>query len=398
MGEGTNMMEQKILSIKLSAAYINIYGVLACFYPFLTYYFQQQKLSYTEMGIAFAIVSLTSVIAQPLWGFIADKYSNNRTILLITLLFSSGAVYSLVWASGFYFVIGSIILVMIFQSPLVPVADAYCYSLIKQYGGLQYGRVRLMGSCGYGMIALLLGWVVKYLGINSCYFLYSIGSFCGMFFILSIDFKDKLVRKNVEFQDVTNLLQNKKVLLLLLAIIFTNIAIGSNGSYIAILIEQTGGDVAQLGVVWFIVAMSELPAFFFGAKLVRKYGELNLYILGMLFFVLRYILDSLCTWYVPVLAIQLMQGVTYTFFLIASLEYLNRITPSKLKTVAMTLHAAAIAIGGVIGNLGGGMLLEHISIFMFYKVLALTCVIGMGSLVVLKKMEMPEKTVSVPGL
>jgi PPP family 3-phenylpropionic acid transporter len=391
------MMEQKILSIKLSAAYINIYGVLACFYPFLTYYFQQRRLSYTEMGIAFALVSLTSVIAQPLWGFIADRYSNKRTILLTTLFFSSLTVYSLVWASGFYFVIGSIILVMIFQSPLVPVADAYCYALIKQSGGFQYGRIRLMGSLGYGIIALLLGWVVKSFGINSCYFLYSIGSVCGMFFILSIDFKDKIVRKNIEFQDVTNLLQNKKVLLLLLAIIFTNIAIGSNGSYIAILIEQTGGDVAQLGVLWFIVAISELPAFFFGAKLLRKYGELNLYILGLLLFVLRYILDSLCTWYVPVLAIQLMQGVTYTFFLIASLEYLNRITPGKLKTVAMTLHAAAIAIGGVIGNLGGGMLLEQVSIFMFYKVLALTCMLGTGSLVALKKIEMPERKVSVSG-
>ncbi|MBP1764318.1 MAG: transporter [Firmicutes bacterium] len=381
-------MEQRSLSLKLSAVYIDIYGVLACFYPFLTVYFQQRGLSFTEMGIAFALVSLTSVIAQPVWGFVADKYSNKRTILLITLFFSALVVYSLVLASDFYFVIGSIVLVMAFQSPVVPVADAYCYALIKQYSWLQYGRIRMMGSLGYAVIVLLLGWIVKYFGINSVYFAYSIISLCGMFLVLGIDFKDKVTRQTVKLQDVANLLRNKKVLLLLLAIVFTNIAIGSNSSYISILIEQTGGDVAQIGIVWFIVAISELPVLFVGAKLLRNYGELNLYLVGLSLYVVRYLLDSFCTWYVSVAAIQLMQGITYTFFLVASLEYLNRIAPGKIKTVAMTLHAASIAIGGVIGNLGGGILLEYVNIFVFYKVVAVVCLLGMGFLVGLKKIDM----------
>ena len=61
------------------------------------------------------------------------------------------------------------------------------------------------------------------------------------------------------------------------------------------------------------------------------------------------------------------------------------------------MHAAAIAVGGVIGNLGGGMLLEHVNIFSFYKVLAVICVIGMGFLIVLKNIEMQSKEVSVSG-
>jgi len=387
-------MEQRRLSLKLSAVYIDIYGVLACFYPFLAYYFQQRGLSFTEMGIAFALVSFTSAVAQPVWGYIADKYSNKRTILLITLLGSSMAIYSLVAASGFYFIIGSIVAVMIFLSPLVPVADAYSYALITRYGCLQYGRIRMMGSLGYALMVLLLGWLIKYFGIHSSYYVYSFSCLCGMFLVFSIKFKDSGGREPVQLRDVVALLGNTKVLLLLLAIVITNIGIGGNASYIAILIGKTGGDVAQLGILWFIVAISELPVFFAGARLLQKYGELNLYILGLALFVVRYALDSLCTWYVSVSAIQLMQGVTYTFFLVASLEYLNRIAPGKLKTVAMTLHAGAIAIGGVIGNLGGGILLEYVDIFVFYKVLAAVAVLGIGVLAGLKKLDGQSREVS----
>lgn len=384
-------MEQRKLSLKLSAFFFDIYGVLACFYPFLTYYFQQRGLSYSEMGISFALVSLTSAVAQPAWGYIADKYSNKRTVLMITLLLCSLSVYSLVLASGFGVIVGSIILVMIFLSPLVPVSDAYCFALNRQYGGFEYGRFRLMGSLGYAIVALLVGFMVKYWGINSAYFLYSIMSLAGMFVILSIDFKDKNTNIHIDFKDVTNLLGNRKVWLLLLAIVFTNISSGGNSNYIAILIEKTGGDVAQLGVLWFIVAISELPSLYFGVRLLQKLGELNLFILGLALYVLRYLLDSFCTWYVAVSAIQLLQSVTYIFFLIASLEYLNRIAPGKLKTVAMTLHAAAVATGGVIGNFGGGILLEYVSIFTFYQVLALMCLIGMGFLIVLKKIDIQAK-------
>ncbi|MCE5286460.1 MAG: MFS transporter [Pelosinus sp.] len=383
-------MKQRLLSLKLSGAYIAIYGILACFYPFLTYYFQTRGLSYTEMGIGFALVSLTSVAMQPLWGIIADKYSNKRTVLLLTMFLCSLAVYSLVFASGFYLVMGSIFLVIVFQSALTPVADAYCYALIKAYRGLQYGKIRLMGSLGYALVALFLGWTVKYFGINSSYVVYSLSCFLGIGFVLSISFRDTSMRRKVHAADIMQLL-NKKVILLLLAVVFTNISISSNSSYIAILIEKTGGEATELGMVWFLVAISELPAFYYGAKLLKKYGELNLFILGLLFFVLRYILLSFCTWYIPVLVIQLMQGVTYTFFLIASLEYLNRVAPAGVKTVAMTLHAASIAVGGIIGNLGGGVLLEYISIFMFYKVLACTCILGIGTLVVLKKVDIAPR-------
>lgn len=380
-------MEQRELSIKLSAIYIIIYGALACIYPFLIYYFQEKGLSYMEMGVAFAVISITGVIVQPIWGFITDKYSNKRMIIIITMVLSAVAVYLLIFAHAFYVIILSIIILLSFLSPVVPIVDAYSYEVIEHYKKLQYGKIRLMGSFGYAIVALFMGYTVKYYGINSSYFTYSVLMLFGALLLFSINYKGKGTHKNISFTAVVDLIKDKKFVLLMISVILTNIGNGSNTSYIPILIEKTGGDVAQLGMVWFVIAISELPAFYFGTRLLYKYGEINLYMIGVALFALRYFLDSLCDYYIPVLVIQLLQGVTYTFYLMTSLQYLNKITPTNMRTSAITMHAAGMGIGGVIGNIGGGILLEHISIFMLYEILALICILCLGILIVLKKTD-----------
>lgn len=53
-----------------------------------------------------------------------------------------------------------------------------------------------------------------------------------------------------------------------------------------------------------------------------------------------------------------------------TLEYLNKISPSKLKTTSMTFYTAACGIGGFIGSITGGILLEHVNVFMLYRLLS----------------------------
>ena len=385
-------MGGKVPAYKVNMVFFSVYGVLACLYPFMTYYFQMQGLTYAEMGVAFALVSLTSAIAQPIWGYLADKYSNKRTILLIALTGCVLSVYSLMVAGGFWLVIMSIILVMTFLSPLVPVTDAYCFALNRHYGGFEYGRFRLMGSLGFALVALLAGWAVRQWGMDIAWYLYSALSLYAMALVLSIDFTDANPGMAVRRTDMRRLFTNRKVLLLLGAVLLTHIAVGSNGSYIAILMEATGGDVAHIGLLWFIVAISELPFLFYGAHLLRFFGELNLFVIGLAGFVLRYLLNSLCTSYLAVVVIQLMQGFTAMFVLMAALEYLNRVAPGRLRTVAMTVHAAAVALGGMIGNLGGGVLLEYVTIFVLYQILAVVCVAALVLVYALKKIDKTKRS------
>jgi MFS family permease len=151
---------------------------------------------------------------------------------------------------------------------------------------------------------------------------------------------------------------------------------GANGSYLPILVEKTGGDVSQIGLMWFIVAIFELPVLYLGHRFLKKYGAVNLYIFSTITFAIRFFLDGYCTNFKYVLILQCLQSVTYTFFLISSLQYVNDVVPRRMRTSGITMYSAVgCGLGGFFGNMFGGLLLEKISIFSLYKMLALVCVL-----------------------
>lgn len=385
------MNQSNILSIKLKFLYVFEFAAMACFYPFLTYYFQNKGFSYTQIGIAMAVYSITGVITQPIWGVITDKYLNKRTSILITMVFSSLIVYLFIFVNGFYSILISMILLLMFQSSVNPLSDAYSYEIIDHNKDIQYGKVRLMGSFGYAVAALTIAQAVKYTSINSSFVLFSITMLLGAIIVWSINFKSKSHHSKVDFSAIKSLMKDNRFSIFIISVIIVNISFGINGSYITVLIQKTGGDVSKLGILWFVLAISELPTLFLGNKLLNKFGELNLLMIGLIFYVLRYFLDSLSTSYISVIMIQGMQSITYPLFLISSYQYMNKITPAKMKSSVMTFFAAACGIGNFIGNIGGGILLEHISVFLLFRIISFICVICLIIIVILKRINIPTE-------
>jgi len=167
-----------------------------------------------------------------------------------------------------------------------------------------------------------------------------------------------------------------------------SIALGANGSYISVLIEKTGGNVSNLGMLWFILAMSELPAFFFGGKLLKRYGELNIFIFAILIYMLRFFLNGISINYKLVMLIQLLQGISFPLYLMASLQYLNKIVPSKMRTSSITLYAAfGGGLGGFIGNIMAGKLLDKVSVFILFKVLSSIMILALLVVLMLSRMD-----------
>lgn len=381
-------MKTKTLLFKLNSIYLLIFGFMACFYPYFTVYLTNKGLSYSQVGMALAINSLVGVTFQPIWGYVTDKYLNKRQTLIITIAVSAVTILLFVFVKGWIPIMLTVILFMIFLSPINSVADSYCYNLIDKYKTIQYGKVRLMGSIGYAIIALLIGIVVKKTSINSIFYAYLILSIFSILVLISIDFKGKSSGYRLDFSDLLHIIKNKRFLIFLLSVMIINICLGANGNYISILIKKTGGDVSNLGLLWFVVAISELPAFFFGNKLLKKFGDINLYIVCLVLYTLRYFLDSISLTYNVVILIQIMQGITFPLFLIASMNYVNRIVPEKMRTSGITLYSAlGCGLGNFIGNMVGGFILQTFDVFLLFKLLSFNCLLSILVVIILKKVE-----------
>lgn len=371
-------MNDKSIKLKLNLVYLIFYGATGCLNPFLIIYLKFRGFDFVQIGIVLASMSIVGVISQPVFGYITDKYLNPRISLIISMIFSCISVFLLSLVSSFWPVFLTIISVSVFQNSVFPILDSFCFQLSNEYENIQYGRVRLRGSVGYAVCVLASGIIINYTSITVPYYIYCLLILFGIIAMNTIKHKVKAPGQAVNLKDVSSLFKERRFVIFILSVMILNATMGANGNYISELVKKTGGDTSNLGLLWFIIALSETPILFFSSKILSRFKDLKLYYVCIFFFAIRYFADAICTSYQAVIVIQVLQCVTFGLYIISGLHYINRIIEPRLNTSGMTIYAAVGGgLGGFIGNLGGGVILQSFDIFWLYKALAVVCLISL---------------------
>jgi len=377
----------KQLDRNLKIIYFSMFGSMACFFPFLAVYLQSKGLDLKQIGIMFALWSVTGVVANPIWGFFTDRYSYKKASIMITMGLSAFAIYALVFADSFFAIAVAIVLFFGVQAPINTITDAYTYEIISQNEELHFGKIRFMGSLGYALVSFSMGMVVKMLGINTNFIGYSIAVVIALLCVSRINYKGQTTGAILQVKDVGIQLRDRRFLYYILLIVFLSISFGANNAYMSILINHNGGDFFQLGLVGFVIAMSEFPSLQMGSRLLKRFGDINILLAGLFFYAVRYFLNSVGTTSEMLIAVQAMQSLTYPLFLISTYDFIARTTPQEMRTTALTINAAAMGVGSLIGNVGGGAVLEFVSLSGLYKMLAVICLVSCLFVFGLKRLD-----------
>lgn len=298
------------------------------------------------------------------------------------MLCCSITVFLFIPAGSFVAIAAAVGILIAFQCSITPISDSLSYDIIEQNPKLQFGKIRLVGSISFAIVALALGKAIQYIGINFSFIMYSIFMLGTFFILFGIKHKESSSMERPNLKDLVDVIKNLKFSIFLISVMLVNIMLGAHGSYITVLIEKTGGNVSSIGFVWFAQAISELPLFFIGNRLIKKYGELNIYNAAVLMYVVRMYLSSICSDYNAVISIQLMQSITYPIYLLSIMQYVNKEVPSKIKASGMTMMSAlGFGLGGFIGSIAGGSILQSFDVFVLYKAITAVCaaafVVGM---------------------
>lgn len=150
-------------------------------------------------------------------------------------------------------------------------------------------------------------------------------------------------------------------------LLLTTLLVSSSTSifytYFGIYLVQLGGTANLLGVSNAIAGLSELPVLFFGGWLMQRFGSRRLILLAITLYSIRfglYMLLPSAGWALP---IQLVHGLTYGAFLMASVSLAHKLVPVELAAAAQgLLTAMALGFGSIAGLLLGGALHDQIGI------------------------------------
>ncbi len=353
-------IEQRTVSIseeyKLPVFYFLMLGAFASWQSFFNVHLDAIGFTSMQIGAVNAIFISTSAIVVPFWGMLADKFGNNRVLLLL-----SGVCAVMVFLIGrtlvFQWMVVFVAVISVFHQPSGAVVDGMTMGFVRQNPRFTFGQFRLWSSAGYATLSLVTG----YLARNDTGVIFTVSAV--MFLLLSLFNLFTLPqipvtgRSLVTFSSFGIFFRNRRMLLFLLIIFFYGIASAPLLQFINLYYKDIGASAEFIGVVFFVQAIPEIPAFIVGSRLTRRIGAERIILLSMSVSLFRMVLYGLISDPQVAIFFSIFHCITIAFFLLGVVEWVQARTPDHLRTTGQALiWAFYFGAGVTFGNLSLGYL------------------------------------------
>ena len=334
---------------------IGYYGANAVYQGYISLYYTQLGFRSDQLGCISAATALAAIAAQPLWGTLGDR-TQKRTRLLALLCVAAGlALLPALLGRGFALQILTAALFYAFFCALLPLGDAILLEGLGEGGG--FGPYRLAGGLSFAAAGAVYGALsLPERGAVWCTSLLLIAA-AGAAYLLP-DSPGRQ-RGRVPF---AKLLQNKELLVLILFLLPVQSTMGYFYTFYAPHFKALpGGTDALLGVSYLISAASEVPYLLLCDRIYRRFGAKKPMCVAAGVMALRWLLLGSAQSAVQALLTQLLHGGGFIVLSVSMAKYVaDRVAPELRTSGQMLLNMVSFGAARVIGNLGGGLLAEHI--------------------------------------
>lgn len=327
---------------------------------FLNLYFRDIGLSGVEIGALKAASSVVMIFSQPIWGFICDFFKMRKGLLNLLLL-ASGALFLLVPLKPTFSTILLILLIYgFFKNPIVPVADSIVMIELKG-DGARYSQIRLWGAVGLTVSVVLMGYYFNYASLKYLFLVYAV--FTGLSLCVALLLPrevGKIESRQLQLRDFSRLVLCPGFYKFLIAILLMQTGAFMIDGFFGLYVKERIGNEITLGWALTLAGISEIVIYLYLGKLKSVFSARNLLIISAAVSALRWFLYAYSSTVVQIFLLQLLHGISFGFFYISAVTYINQTLPKEFATSGQTLlWADAFGIAAVLGSILGGILYDH---------------------------------------
>ena len=348
-----------------SIYYFLYYGAVAFLFPFLAVFYKAQGLSGSQIGLLAAISPLLSFFCAPLWNAAADATHRHKLAAVLSNLGALSIAFlfpNLATFGGMFLMIN---LYSFFNAPTGSLADSATMALLGDRKE-RYGRVRLWGTVGYGVIALIASQVIGRYGVKWAFWGYAIIMALGLGIILAMPFRQSH-SNNSFFKGMRQLFSHRAWMLFLVMVFIAGAGMATYNNYFVIYMQSLGASSALWGLALAIATASEIPAMFFSDRVLRRFGARGMLVIAMTTIGVRLLAYSLTTAPWVVLLIQLCHGLTFAAIYTAGVYYADQVAPPGMKATTQGMFSGTLmGFGSAAGGFLGGVLMDHFSPSLMY--------------------------------
>jgi PPP family 3-phenylpropionic acid transporter len=378
------------------AFYVLMFAGVAFLAPFLVLYYQSLGFSGAEIGLLTGITPLITLVCAPLWTNLADATRRHRLLMSLAILGGTLAVVMFPLFETFAPILVMAILYNACFSPISAFADSATLHMLADKKEL-YGRMRLGGTLGFGAVVTFAGALVQNYSLRFAFW----GG--AVFMLLALLISQRLIHSPARASEAARgslraLFTNRRWGLFLTAAFAGGLAMACQINYLFPYLQELGMTESMMGFSVTIGTLSEVPAFFFGHRLVQRFTAYRLFMLAVVLAGLRLVLLANSSSPAAITLLQLLNGLAFPAMWLAGVAYADESAPTGLSATAQGMFSAIIfGFGMAVGGFVGGPLLESLGGRGLYLIFGVAVLAIVGVVVLINK-ALPAEPVAAGTL
>ncbi len=286
-----------------------------------------------QQNIIFSMQAFIAFIYQLIFGFLCDKYRTIKKFFVLAMSLGIIGVYLMFTQTqqAFYFHVLTVAVLGSFANAAVGLLDSWTLEIdpvIQQ----NYGAVRAMGTIGWIVGGYVVTLVFDSFGYSALGLTFAITAIALLIFSTTLRDAVKQSTIEVKLKDVRELFLNKRYVLITLALLFTMMLALSDGLVVVMKMEAIGATPLEKYLRFAIQAMVELPLFFLGAHLLKRFQPIKLLRFAIVIFAIRYVAYGFAPNAFWMIAISLLQAFSFPLLMITSKVLILDESPAHLKS------------------------------------------------------------------
>ncbi|MGL1957532.1 MAG: MFS transporter [Colwellia sp.] len=345
------------LFTRLSSSYFWYFSILGLVVPFLAVFLDDKGFTSLDIGKTLAIVTASKIVGPTLWALLADKSGKQLSIIQLGAFLACASFSLLFWLNDFWPITFCLAVFSLFWTAILPQLEVMTLNSIRRSAKI-YARIRLWGSIGFIVLAVLAGDFLErytpkaftYLGLLVLLGLY------GSTLLL----KQPKVRSSfiVNNSSIVNKVKDRAFIIFFLAGLMLQVSFGPYYAFFTLFLRDLAYPGFAVGLLLGIAVVAEIVVFIVAGQIFRAFSLKSLIIFSMLITAFRWFLIAYFGEHIMLLIVsQLIHAASFGLYHSASVQFISQHFDSNQQSRGQALYIGGVyGVGGAIGAYIAGVL------------------------------------------
>ena len=360
--------------VLIGVQYFLYFGVMGIYLPFFNLYCHNIGFSGFQIGLLSSLRSVVLVLFAIAWSRLADHFLIRRPLYIICNFASAVVWIFYLYTTDFMAVLTITICYGIFFSPIISFLEAFAMDVLEGQKK-RYGRLRMWGSIAFIGVVLVIGKVIDMGSVRVILLLILMGMLlqAGVALTVPTSGRPRFAAPSAPKEQFFT----RPMILFLACAFLMLVSHGAYYGFYSIHLQSLGYGKTFIGLTWALASGAEIVVMVKSERLFKRFKPEQVLLVSFLVAAVRWVIIAFIRHPALILMAQLLHALTYGAFHMASILYIDRLSPAASKTTGQAVNnAVTYGLGLMCGFFLSGILYQNLGVSALFLVSALIAFSG----------------------